>query len=485
MDTTTAAPLYTRIADEFAGLIREGRLRPGERLPSVRRLSAQQGVSISTALSALEALERQGLVEARPQSGYYARRPAPTLPEPDTTKPARAATWVGRNALFAQSVWARNGKRPGVGLGAAIPAPELFPEARLKAILASTARRTQGALTRYHCSSAQPSLQHEIARRYLQIGCTLDESEIIVTHGCTEALNVALRATTAPGDTVAVESPAYFGFLQILESLRLKALEIPTHPRDGVSVEALELAFRTGRVKACLLIPNANNPLGFTMPDERKRRLVALAAQHRIPLIEDDIYGDLHYAGPRPKPLRSFDRAGNVLLCTSYTKTVAPGLRVGALVPGRFFDAAAMLRYRTSISTGELAQATIAAFLGSGGFERHLRRLRAAFAAQLSRLSEAVSASFPEGTRITRPAGGFVLWVELPPAVDAVALSQRALKDGIDFAPGPMFSATGQFGNCLRLSCGNPWSPVLATAVDRLGILATQASARGARRPPA
>jgi DNA-binding transcriptional MocR family regulator len=315
-------------------------------------------------------------------------------------------------------------------------------------------------------------LVRQILRRSLDWGGPLDAGEMLITNSCTEALNLCLRAVARPGDTIALESPTYFVLLQIIESLGLKALEIPTHPRTGISVEALELATRNGAVKACLLVPNANNPLGCIMPEEHKRAVARLLAERGVPLIEDDIYGDLHFEDARPWPIKSYDTTGNVMLCSSFSKTISPGLRVGFVAAGRHFAAVSLLKTLSSGMTGAVPQAALAEFIEGGGFDRQLRQVRRAYAQQVSRMSDAVAEHFPAGCLLSRPQGGFVLWVDMPTQVDALELHGAAVAEGIAFMPGQMFSASGRYRNCLRLNCGNPWSDAIDVAVRRLGQLA-------------
>jgi DNA-binding transcriptional MocR family regulator len=316
------------------------------------------------------------------------------------------------------------------------------------------------------------ALQHQIARRAFDHGCDLDPDALVITNGCMEALNLALRAVAKPGDVVAIESPTYFGILQIVESLGLRAIEIPTSPRTGLSVDALELATRRpGAVAALVVMPNFSNPLGSLMPDAAKRRMVALMAERGIPVVEDDIYGDLHFEARRPRPAKAFDREGGVMLVSSFTKTVAPGLRVGWIAPGRWLPQVSMLKFINTVSTAELGQEVIAEFLATGGYDRHLRALRSAFRDQVSRMSEAIGRYFPPETRVTRPRGGFVLWVELPAAVDAGELFRLAARQGVSLAPGVIFSPSGRHRHHLRVSCGYPWSERIEGAVRTVGAL--------------
>jgi DNA-binding transcriptional MocR family regulator len=276
---------------------------------------------------------------------------------------------------------------------------------------------------------------------------------------------------TRPGDTVAVESPAYHLMLQLLEILGLKALEIPTDPRTGLSIEALDLATRESRVAACLLVPNASNPLGSIMPDEHKRRLAKLTAERGVAVIEDDIYGDLHFSSERPWPIKAFDKAGNVMLCSSFSKCLSPALRIGFVAAGRYRAQVALHKTITSGGTNPVTQQVLAEYLESGAYARHMRGLRRTYERQVDAMRASVARHFPAATRITEPQGGFVLWVELPEGVDTTALYDRAIAAGVAYVPGELFSASGMYRNCLRLNCGNPHTPEVEDAVRRLGGL--------------
>jgi hypothetical protein len=209
-----------------------------------------------------------------------------------------------------------------------------------------------------------------------------------------EALNLCVRAVAKPGDTIALESPTYFGLLQILESMGVKALEIPTHPREGISLEALEFALDRSRIAAVIVMPNAQNPLGFTMSDENKKRLVKMLDKRSVPLIEDDVYGDLYYGDDRPLPAKAFDRTGNVMLCSSFTKTVAPGFRLGWVSPGRLHAQVQMAKFINSVGSPEVLQLVVADFLASGGYDRQLRYLRRVFRDQVSHVSTSSPSTF-------------------------------------------------------------------------------------------
>lgn len=327
--TPAPAPLYLDLADSLQQLIEQGTLRAGHRVPSVRRMSLQRSVSISTVLQAYTVLENRGYLEARPQSGYYVRPRLPSdTPVPRMARPMAKPSYVGVNDLTAD-VMRYSADPQYVALGAACPAASLFPTKKLARLLGSVARNDPGLLGRYALNWAYEPLTREIARRYLQAGATLSHEEVVVTVGCAEALNLSLRAVTKPGDTVAVETPAYFGILETIQSLNLRVLEIPTDAREGLCLEETRQAFQRAEVKALFVMPSFQNPLGSSMPDEKKEKLYSLLCEFDVPAIEDDIYGDIHFSERRPKPLKAWDRDGRVLLCSSFGKTLAPSLRVG------------------------------------------------------------------------------------------------------------------------------------------------------------
>jgi DNA-binding transcriptional MocR family regulator len=474
--TAAVAPmkvhLYEEVAERIARLIDAGTLKPGERVPSVRKLNVQMGVSISTVLQSYLLLEDKGLIEARPQSGYYVRlRPRELPPEPRMSAPRSTATKVDMCEL-ALEVHEALMDPAIVPLGAATPSDELLPTKKLYRLLSMVARKYGTTSNRYDTPQGNLELRRQIARRSLDWGCNFSPDDITITVGCSEAMNLGLRAVTRPGDAVAVESPVYFGFLQILESLNLKAVEIPTCPREGMSLDALEQALKRHNIRAVFASGNFQNPLGTLMPEKTKKELVELLAHREIPLLEDDIYGDLYFGTTRPRTLKSFDHRGNVLLCSSFSKTISPGFRIGWIVPGRFNMVVRRLKLTNSISTATLPQMAIAELLASGGYDRHMRHVRKVYAEQVQIMTQAVRRYFPEGTKVTRPAGGTVLWVEFPAKVDSVELYRKALGKGISIVPGPLFSPKRQYTQCIRLNCGHPWSEKFEEGMITLGQLA-------------
>lgn len=468
----TPTTLYAALADSLQQLIEQGTLRPGHRVPSVRRMALQHDVSVSTVIQAYTVLENRGVLEARPQSGYYVRARLPShAPEPRMARPMAKASYVGVNDLTAEVLTLATDPAY-VPFGAACPHHTLFPTKKLARLLGAVGRDDPALLGRYAMNWAYDPLTREIARRYLQAGTPLPHDEIIITIGCCEAINLSLRAVTKPGDTVAIETPAYFGFLEAIQSLGLRAVEIPTDPRTGLSIDATREALANNDVKVVIVMPSFQNPLGSCMPDENKEKLYRLLVEFDVAAIEDDVYGDLHYGERRPKPLKAWDTDGRVLLCSSFSKTLAPSLRVGWCAPGRYLERVRRLKFTNTLGTPVVLQKTISDFLRNGGYDHHLRSIRRAYQNQLHLFSQAILRSFPEGTRLSRPSGGFVLWIELPPGVDTLRLHRDALKQHINTAPGALFSLKERYRNSLRMNCGLPWSEAIESALRTLGEMA-------------
>ncbi|NEX64620.1 aminotransferase-like domain-containing protein [Noviherbaspirillum galbum] len=483
-------PLYRQLADHYRAAITAGTIAQGQRVPSVRAIMRQHGVSLSTALQACRQLEQEGWLEARPRSGYFASSPRRStvlrLPEPDTGSTPDPAQYVGIHARVSDYI-ARGRAYPiKTNFSGARAAPSLYPAEELRKAGVRALRRDAHVLVRAAPAGGNRHFRAVLAKRALENGLVISPEEITVTHGCIEALNLALRAVTQPGDTVAVESPTFYGLLQILESLGLRALEIPTSATTGLSIEALELAVRAyGNIKAVVVVPHLQNPTGSIMPDAHKQRLVRLCEQQAIPLIEDDTYSALADGENPSTSLKAWDRSGNVIHCASLHKTLAPGMRMGWMVAGRWQARVAMLKYAQTRDNPDWPQATLAEFLESSAYDRHLRRLRVALRRQRERMAEAIATHFPLGTRMSIPDSGVTLWVALPEQASSSEVFDAALLRGILFAPGSVFSNSDRFEHCMRINCGEPWSEQLDDAVRTLGELVRDAGNAGRRKPGA
>lgn len=462
---------YHEVADRIEMLIEKKVLKVGDKLLSVRALSKEQGISLSTAFQAYYLLESKGLIEARPQSGYYVKySPEHILDLPTVSEPPDDAVPVSVDDMI-NSVYLDLRSEKLLNFSMAAPSIELLPTAKLTKAVMQALRESPTSCIHYEHVQGNILLRKQIARQAFNWGGTLSEDDIVVTAGAVEALSLCVKAVTKPGDTIAIESPTYFAIFQVMESHGLKVVEIPTDPITGVDLDYLEQAIPKFGIKACLFVNNFNNPLGSCMPDENKKRLVDMLVKKEIPLIEDDIYGELYFGKTRPKTCKSFDKKGLVLHCASFSKSLAPGYRIGWTMPGRFKDQVIRLKRMHTVSTNTLAQSAVATFLSNGRYELHLRHLRKALHTQSLRYVQAVSEYLPDDTRITRPQGGFVLWMEMNKKVNAYKLHKRALKQNIGIAPGQIFSSQGRFENCFRISYGAPWSDRIEEGIKTIGKL--------------
>jgi DNA-binding transcriptional MocR family regulator len=474
-DSSPAAmTLHRDLMLDLAGSIERGLLRAGEKLPSVRAMQRQRGISQATVLHAYYQLEQRGYVESRPRSGYLVSTRWQALPPRETPAARtrkRSVPVKVSDLVFEILDGARH--RSLLPLGSAFPSPLLFPLDKLGAALARSARQLDPWATVTDLPPGSWELRRHIARRYLAAGVKVDVDDILVTHGAMEALNLSLQAVTKPGDIVAIESPAFYAALQAIERLGLRAVEVPTDPRDGVDLDALRRILDTQKVHACWFMTTYQNPLGALMPAARKRELVALLAAREIPLVEDDVYAELYHGEQAPKPAKAYDRDGFVLHCGSFSKSLAPGYRIGWVAAGRYARSVERLKLTTSLATSVPAQVALAEYLKGATYDTHLRRLRRTLREQKNAMRAAIAEHFPRGTRVADPDGGYFLWVELPRGGDALALQRRAMQAGIGVSPGPMFSPDGtRFRHALRLNCGHPWTTELQTGIATLGRLA-------------
>lgn len=481
IDKRNGAFLYRQVTDLIRDKIDSGALRPGDRLPSLRRMSEQIGVSVPTVRQAYVELERQRRVESRPQSGFYVRG----VPANDIVRPggsfragAKPAPVAGRS-LLERVVDGLYDDRL-VPLGIANPTLARPAAKRLNRSMKRVMARAEGRRLGYAPTLGDPALRRQIAYRYLDtVGSDVDPGQICITNGGQEALLLALQAVAAPGDVIAVESPAYHGQLELIDSLGMLAIEVETCPEEGVQLAALEKTLAAHPVRVCMFSTTLSNPLGVTMPDDARRELVAMIEHHDAVLIEDDVYGDLRFDGKRPKPAEAHSRAGRVLTCGSFSKTAAPGYRIGWVLAGRHAADIERLKRAYSCSSGLLQQLTLSEFLASGDFDRYLKTLRPVLECNAERMAALIAAHFPAETRTSKPVGGSVLWLELPRGIDSAALFDRAVTQGISIAPGLIFSPRKRYRNFIRLSFGHPWSEAIEAAVRWLGDEVTARAARG------
>ena len=465
--------LYENLAETLAERIEQGYYQAGDKLPSLRKMSKEHNVSIATVQEAYYLLEDRYLLQSRPKSGYYILPKRSDTQLPETTRPEQKPVTVARWELVHELLTVHERDELLI-LGRATPnvaMPTLKP---LLKLTADMSRRADISQLTYDSLQGCSELRHQISRLMVDSGCRLHPDDIVITTGCQEALTCSMRALTSPGDIVASESPTYYGPMQTVQVLGLKMLEIPTNPETGISLDALELALEQWPIKVLQVTPSCNNPTGHTMPDEHKKRLLEMANEHDIAIIEDDIYGDLAYTYPRSRSIKSYDTEGRVLYCSSFSKTLSPAFRTGWCAPGRYIQQVKHMKYVSTACNSILHPRTIAEFVAQGFYERHIRKCRTQYLHNRDRMMEWIRAYFPEETKISFPKGGFLLWVELPKYIDTVILNKQLQKENISIAPGIIFTAAEKYKNCMRLSYSHDSTPEIEQAIKTVGELAKQ-----------
>ncbi len=463
---------YIKLANKLEQQIQEGEYLAGEKLPSLRKLRAVTGRSMSTVYQAYEELENRGLVEVKEKSGFFVRPLlSDILPLPKQGVSPVKAHKVAINVLSA--MMQRSLTNPDlIPFGEAILAPSLLPGKQMAAAVRSAASGYQdGSYSGYGAPLGYEQLQKEIRKRSLDLPNGCGDKEIIVTQGCMNGVELCLRSVARPGDTILLESPTFLCYLQLIEDLNMQAMEVPADPATGLHVDTLRTALDEHDVRAALLIPTFQNPLGFDMDAATKEELVSLFAERGIPIIEDNIYGNLFFGERKSLPLKHFDKQGMVLYCNSFSKDLMPDLRLGWLLAGKYREKVKRLKFNNSLANSQLMQHALALFLQSGGYERHLRKLRNSLRKQAADMSQSIGRHFPTQTRISSPKGGLTLWVELPDSVDGLKLFRLAEKKNISILPGSLCSSTGQYDHCIRLCFGHPWNDCLERGMATLGSL--------------
>lgn len=464
---------YRKIAKAIASQIKKGVWKTGEKLPSLRAVSHENGVSLNTAIQAYYELEKDGYIISRPKSGYIVSYKPIRLSIPATTQPS--VKFEGKEVvdLIAEVYSSLEiGDKSITRFSLGMPEDVLLPIAKLNKELIRAMHSLPGNGTRYDETQGNIRLRKYVARFTYSWNGNLTEEDIVTTAGVTNAVALALSVTTQRGDMVAVESPVYFGLLQLANSLGLRVLELPTNPVTGVEPDALRKVLP--QIKACILISNFNNPIGSCMPDEHKKAVVDMLAEYEIPLIEDDLYGDLFFGNSRPKPCKVFDKKGLVLWCGAVSKTLAPGYRVGWIAPGKYKEAIIRQKNIYLISTPALNQEAIANFMENDRYENHLRKLRHELHTNSIHFAHSIMNYFPESTKVVTPQGGFMLWLELDNRIDTTKLYNRAMQKKISIAPGRMFTLQEQYNNCMRLSYGQRWTPFIEERLKLLGDIVKQ-----------
>ena len=461
--------LYEQVAGQIEKQIVLGVLKPGDKLPSVRTLSEQQKISLSTAFKAYEELVIKDLIVARDRSGYYVGfrdHDITTISNDQDLKAFAEPTTASKIVSFAQ----QNLKNKNiVRLSLTAPDSSLLPVSKLAKAMNQALRKDP--CVEYGDITGNPDLRRHIARRSLQWKGFINHNEIVITQGCIESIVLCLMAITKPGDTIAISRPTFFSIFSIIQNLGLKALEIDIHPTAGINFYQLESNLEKFNISACVFVTNFNNPTGYCFTNAEKEKLVGMLTKRNVPLIEDDVNGDIYFGRSRPRTCKSFDKEGLVLLCSSFSKTLAPGYRVGWCIPGKFKERFLEIKLTHTVTSASPTQAAMAQFFNSDRFDLHMKKLRKTLHIESIKYRKAIIDYFPKGTNVTKPSGGFLLWVELDKKVNGTSIFYDAIKKGISIWPGQIFSASEGFGNFLRISFGVPFDDKIEDGIRILGNL--------------
>ena len=469
-------PLYHQVAGQIENMIDLGTYQTGERLPGVRRLSKDFGVSVGTVLEALYRLQNSGKLEARPRSGYYVAAQMADLPATINAKTIQTAPKSVSNQAMVLTLASASNDPKIVQLGAALPHPDYQPRNALARHFRTALREHPYATSTYEFPPGYAPLRKIIATRMHRAGIQLHPDQITITNGCQEAVTICLSVVAKPGDIIAVESPAYYGLLQCIESLGMRALELETDPVSGVDPGLLDSALKRWPVKACVLTANGNNPLGYITSDENKRDILRVLKNHTVALIEDDIYGDLslfgHGGGERPKAMSAFATKQLTFYCSSFSKTVSPAIRVGWIASNALNEQVRHAKFLRNIATASIDQIALANYLANSAYDRHLDKHRDQYTINARKMLSAITEYFPAETRATHPRAGFTIWVQMPQGIDGNVLTYACLKAYIGIFPGQLFSASGRYKNYIRLSCAQPVTDKIVRAMKTVGSLA-------------
>ncbi|WP_086482023.1 PLP-dependent aminotransferase family protein [Oceanospirillum sanctuarii] len=483
---------YLSLADQFIRQLREGRYSADEKLPSIRQISQDLNVSKGTAIRCYEYLEDHGWVEAREKSGFFPGRKAL---EQLTASSAQHAHQPSAEALAAISPKRLDNKSLGleivrsagrtdqIPLGTANPCVSFPGVKRLYQLLKKEVGKeelalTDGFISHYQTPPGAEKLRKQLSQLLLKrdLHCTPDQ--IITTNGAQAAVSLALQATSQEGDIVLIESPCFYGILQCLEAFDRKVVEIPQATSGGPNLDLVAAALDKWPVKAIIVQPTLNNPTGKSMSQENRQRLIDLANQHDIAIIEDDIFADLDYRGSAPSPLKAIDTQDRVLYCSSISKTVTPKLRLGWLVAGRWHERCQHLQFVSKMGLPAHTQNALGSWLEAGLMQRHLRLIRRRYQQRQQLFQQAMQAYWPEGIEYEVAEGGFLAWIKFPKQCDAMTLYQQAQQEKINITPGPLFGSAKANRHFIRINFGlYQDQPEYRQAMQRLGELIRQAMA--------
>ena len=457
---------YQRLMAQLIALIEQQKITAHQQLPSIRELSSQHAVSLNTVKRCYTALEAKGYVYARNKSGYYvAQRKSRDYPSLDTT-----ALTISKLDLL-NEIHAAASHKDRVPLGSVQLSPELFPIEAIRRSLKRSATYLKAENFLLAPKEGEPVLQQALAEHLAEDGIYSAAQDIIITNGCTAALNAAISALSGMADSIAVPVPAFNGHLQLLANMGRKVIEIPSND-DGIDLASLAQVMRLGIAKACVLTANYQNPLAYCLSDADKQQIAELAATYQFPVIEDDVYGECGFLPRRPLPIKHWDAQGYVIWCGSTSKTLSRNFRVGWCVGGEGIGGfrAKFIALNSTVNTP--LQLYLADFIYSRAYRAYLSRLGGKLQQQLRQYREAVLAIFAgKCVSLSQPQGGYWLWIELPPGNNSLQLYQQAMQQQINIVPGVVFGEQQDFSRYIRINTGVPLNARIEQALHTLASL--------------
>ena len=480
-------PLYRRVRDGIVGEILRGGAPAGTRLPSLRRLARELGVSRITVEAAYEALEAQGLIETRARSGTFlttghaAAEAAPYAARRRGALPWEAHLAPGANPAreraLGQVLRSAEGAE-GVSFAWGAGDPRLFPVDAFRAVIGRILRRARGAALGPEDTQGNAQLRATLAAYLRRLDVPASAEALAVTSGSQQAIDLVVTALVRPGERVAVEEPTWPGALGALEAAGADIVGIPLD-EQGMRLDALDQALAAGGVRLIYSVPTFHNPTGTVMPAGRRRELVRLAARYGVPLLEDDALREVRFGGVLPPPLAALDTSGNVILVGSFTKSVLPAARLGYLLaPPKLRDWVVARKRSRDLYCSPLLQRAMSAYLESGDAVRHWKRISRVYAARQRAMDAALARHFPRAARWRRAAGGPVIWVRLPEDVSARALLDAAVRAGLGFAPGEAFFVAPADQPYIRLNFAALDEATIERGIATLGALVRAATAK-------
>ncbi|HVK95129.1 MAG TPA: PLP-dependent aminotransferase family protein [Noviherbaspirillum sp.] len=468
---------YQKVVDRLVSQIDASIFLPDTRLPSVRDLMKSEKISLTTATRVFQELEATGRAYSRNRSGYFVQsqsksNESKTNARSQQRKSFKAVT-VAVNHLVVDML-ERSSQENIVALGSAVLNGDLVPQSLLNRVLMSIAKNKEINHGSYVPPPGLLELRCNIARIMVERGVVCSPDDILITAGDSIATEFALRAVTRPGDSIAIETPTYFGILQAIETSGLKAIEISTSPETGIDLDELKRAVHARKISCVLLNPTIQNPLGYTMPLQHRHALVELLAQENIPLIEDDVFHDLYDGVENLKAIKSFDHRGMVLYCSSFSKVLTPGYRIGWCIPGKYRNEMLCDILARNISISSLPQVLLSEFIRKGYYGPHTKKLRELFSSYPKKIATLIERHFPAKTKVSQPTGGFVFWIELPAPINIDSLYETALANSISITPGTIFSTSDTTNRNFRICVGRRWTSQVEQAIIQLGALCKQ-----------